>query len=302
MGPDASRDKSGDQAVWRDLVARLELPSPVDAAHAPWPDRENLGPAPVIQGPDAGAVAPPPNAPGADPAASEPPAEQPPGTGRAAVESGPAQQGTAPPETAPPGTAPPGTAEPGTTPPGTAQRGTAEPETAELGTAKPVTGQPGTGEPGQPAAERDGAGQPGASSQARRPRVIRPASFLGGAKSTDDRPAGQDGPAPGQESEPPAGSGLSFLDFLDEQDNQDDRYVPPPVPPLPKLDPVAKGAWLALFGGPGYLLVATMLSWQMPGWAELLAVAAFITGFVVLVSRLGDGPSRRDGPDQGAVI
>jgi hypothetical protein len=27
-----------------------------------------------------------------------------------------------------------------------------------------------------------------------------------------------------------------------------------------------------------------------------------VSGFVILVSRLGDGPSRRDGPDQGAVV
>ncbi len=78
--------------------------------------------------------------------------------------------------------------------------------------------------------------------------------------------------------------------------------MPPQIPPLPKLDPVARGAWTALFGGPGYLFLATTLSWQVPGWAELAAIVAFITGFVVLVSRLGDGPSRKDGPDQGAVV
>ena len=74
------------------------------------------------------------------------------------------------------------------------------------------------------------------------------------------------------------------------------------MPPQPKLDPVARGAWTALFGGPGYLFIATTLGWQVPGWAQLTAIVAFITGFVVLVSRLGDGPSRRDGPDQGAVV
>jgi hypothetical protein len=85
-------------------------------------------------------------------------------------------------------------------------------------------------------------------------------------------------------------------------DDADDRYKPPPLPPQPKLDPVAKCAWIALFGGPGYLLLATLLSWQIAGWAALTAVIAFVTGFVVLVVRLGDGPSKRDGPDQGAVV
>jgi hypothetical protein len=82
----------------------------------------------------------------------------------------------------------------------------------------------------------------------------------------------------------------------------DEPYIPPPLPPGPKLDPVAKGAWLALFGGPGYLLLATLLNWQISGWAALTAAIAFVTGFIVLVFRLGDGPSKRDGPDQGAVV
>jgi len=89
---------------------------------------------------------------------------------------------------------------------------------------------------------------------------------------------------------------------LDDDETGDERYIPPHVPPLPKLDPVARGAWTALFGGPGYLFIATALGWQVPGWAELATIIAFVAGFVVLVSRLEDGPSRRDGPDQGAVV
>ena len=45
MERDTSKDQSGDQAAWRALVARLELPSAVDPANPPWPDRENLHPA-----------------------------------------------------------------------------------------------------------------------------------------------------------------------------------------------------------------------------------------------------------------
>ena len=33
-------------------------------------------------------------------------------------------------------------------------------------------------------------------------------------------------------------------------DDDDDHFVPPVPPPLPRLDPVTKGAWVALFGGP----------------------------------------------------
>jgi hypothetical protein len=71
---------------------------------------------------------------------------------------------------------------------------------------------------------------------------------------------------------------------------------------LPHLDSVAKGAWTALFGGPAYLLVASIVGWVVPGWAALGAVAAFVGGFTIVVLRLGDGPSRGAGPDNGAVL
>jgi len=82
----------------------------------------------------------------------------------------------------------------------------------------------------------------------------------------------------------------------------DEDFVPPVPPPLPSLDPVAKGAWAALFGGPGYLLLATMVGWAIPGWAAFLAVAAFVGGFATLVVRMGEKPPRDSGPDDGAVI
>jgi hypothetical protein len=85
-------------------------------------------------------------------------------------------------------------------------------------------------------------------------------------------------------------------------DEEDDRYVPPPPPPLPRLDSVAKGAWAALIGGPLYLLLATLLGWQVSGVVALAAVAAFVGGFAVMIFRMGDGPSRGDGPDNGAVV
>jgi len=73
-------------------------------------------------------------------------------------------------------------------------------------------------------------------------------------------------------------------------------------PPLPTLDPVTKGAWAALFGGPAYLLIATMADWAVPGWAAFLAVGAFVAGFATLVIRMGDRPPRDSGPDDGAVL
>jgi hypothetical protein len=111
-----------------------------------------------------------------------------------------------------------------------------------------------------------------------RTRVIRPA--------TPPR-----GPAP-KAPEPDAGP----------PEDEDEHFVPPPPPPLPQLDPIAKGAWAALFGGPAYLVLASIIGWTVPGWAALVAVMAFVGGFAIVVLRLGDGPSRGDGPDSGAVI
>ena len=81
----------------------------------------------------------------------------------------------------------------------------------------------------------------------------------------------------------------------------EENFVPPVPPPLPSLDPVAKGAWAALFGG-AYLLIATMAGWAIPDWAAFLAVAAFVGGFATLVIRMGDRPPRDSGPDDGAVL
>lgn len=239
MGRDTSSDRGGDQAVWRDLVARLELPQAIDPADAPWPDRENL--TPVAR----------------------------PGRPEAEVQTAGRQERT---------------------------------DTSLQDKAN--SGQDGQEEPD--------IGQDSDESISRR-RVIRPATFLRFAETSQQGEAGHGAPRH-SEAKPGRGRhrrdgdvlgpGLDFQDLanLEFSDEDDERYVPPETPPQPKLDPIARGAWTALFGGPGYLFLATTLSWQVPGWAELAAIAAFITGFVVLVSRLGDGPSRKDGPDQGAVV
>ena len=242
---DTSRDQSGDQAAWRDLVARLELPSAIDPADAPWPDRDNLAAAPT------------------------------------------ASQEASPHDTASQEASP---------------HDTASQEASSRDANDP---QSGTGQ----------------SAPADRSRVIRPASFMRFAEPAGAQPSpGAAEVPPGLDRDPlrgraggrhtddggldePTHPDLGFLDYdaIDDHD-ADERYVPPQLPPQPKLDPVARSAWTALFGGPGYLFVATTLAWQVPGWAGLAATIAFIAGFVILVSRLGDGPSRRDGPDQGAVV
>ena len=74
----------------------------------------------------------------------------------------------------------------------------------------------------------------------------------------------------------------------------------PPEGPSRPLDPLTKAAWVALFGGPGYLFIATTLNWSIPGVAAFCAVAAFVAGVALLVFKLSDsGPP--DG-DDGAVV
>jgi len=86
-------------------------------------------------------------------------------------------------------------------------------------------------------------------------------------------------------------------------DSANDHYIPPAPPPLPRLDPVTKGAWLALFGGPLYLLISTAVGATISGLAAFLAVAAFVGGFVILVLRMDNGrPPDSGSDDDGAVV
>lgn len=98
------------------------------------------------------------------------------------------------------------------------------------------------------------------------------------------------------------GTGLGPRDHTAPDNPDDDHFTPPPPPPLPKLGTVTKFAWLALFGGPCYLLVATAVGWTVSGLAAFLAVAAFVGGFAVLVLRMDNGGPRDSGPDDGAVV
>ena len=129
----------------------------------------------------------------------------------------------------------------------------------------------------------------------------------GGAELDGTQPPGPRlGPRPGPFGGPPPGPPQIRIvrpaSAAPPPDDDDDHFVPPVPPPLPRLDPASKGAWVALFGGPLYLLIAVMASWQVPNWAAFCAVAAFVGGFATLVVRMGDRPPRDSGPDDGAVV
>jgi hypothetical protein len=117
----------------------------------------------------------------------------------------------------------------------------------------------------------------------------------------DDRDEGQDhsGRLPTARVIKPADPAEASATEDLEDPADEDHYVPPPPPPLPEGDVVSRVAWAALLGGPLYLLLTVLLSWEVPGWAAFFAVAAFIGGFVILVLRMGDDPR---GPDDGAVV
>lgn len=89
--------------------------------------------------------------------------------------------------------------------------------------------------------------------------------------------------------------------YFPPDEPEDEKYVPVPLPPPAKLDTLGKLAWAGLIGGPAYVLIVFLAGWTISGLAAFAATAAFITGFVILVLRLGDG-SKRDDDDDGAVV
>ena len=120
---------------------------------------------------------------------------------------------------------------------------------------------------------------------------------LAGPGGTTRGNAELDGTGPGS-----TGPGTGPRDAPIPDDPEAEHYTPPPAPPLPKLEPVTKGAWLALLAGPLYLIIAYAAGWTVSGLAAFLAVAAFVGGFALLVLRMDSGPPKDRGPDDGAVV
>jgi len=135
--------------------------------------------------------------------------------------------------------------------------------------------------------------------EAQDPDVIQAPRWIWGPGAR--RLPGRGVPASGTAASGTAGLGMPGAGV--PADDDDDHFIPPAPPPLPRLDPLAKGAWAALFGGPGYLVVATAAGWSVSGFAAFCAVAAFVAGFAILVLRMNDpGPGGPDDGDDGAVV
>ena len=88
----------------------------------------------------------------------------------------------------------------------------------------------------------------------------------------------------------------------EETDTEDGHYVPPPPPPLPKADRVTRWAWAAALGAPALAIVLPLIGQGVSGLTGIALVAAFLSGFGFLVSRMRTGPRVDDGPDDGAVV
>lgn len=84
--------------------------------------------------------------------------------------------------------------------------------------------------------------------------------------------------------------------------DDDEHFVPPPAPPVPSADPITRAAWTGLIGGPLFVIVSSMLGRGNEGFAMLLAVGAFVGGFVTLVTRMKDRPTLDESDDDGAVV
>ena len=88
----------------------------------------------------------------------------------------------------------------------------------------------------------------------------------------------------------------------EQPDDPDDHFRPPPPPPLPDIDRVSRFAWAGALGGPVVLVLAAMAGLQLEGWVGLLALLAFMAGFVTLVVRMKPRNDSDSGPDDGAVV
>ena len=102
---------------------------------------------------------------------------------------------------------------------------------------------------------------------------------------------------------PGDGSGYRPRHWAPPRDPEDEHYIPPVPPPLPKIHPVTALAWLALLGGPLYLLIGTANGAPISAFAAFLSVAVFVGGFVVILLRMDNGrPPDSGSGDDGAVV
>jgi hypothetical protein len=101
------------------------------------------------------------------------------------------------------------------------------------------------------------------------------------------------------DSGPPDAAGPAAAG-LPRDEAGEDGFEPPEPPPFPRGDLVSRAAWAGVMGGPVFLLLAALLWRSLPTFLLLIALAAFVGGFVTLVARMPQ--EHPDDPDDGAVV
>jgi hypothetical protein len=84
-------------------------------------------------------------------------------------------------------------------------------------------------------------------------------------------------------------------------DDPEDRFVPPVPPPAPRLPLPQRLAWFAVLGSPALLVVALLVSIDLPSLVGYALVAGFLGGFGYLVATMQRSRGR-DPWDDGAQL
>ena len=111
------------------------------------------------------------------------------------------------------------------------------------------------------------------------------------AQLDDASPAPAPPPAPAPAPSP--------ADDVDEE--PEERFVPPVPPPAPRLPLPKRLAWLAVLGSPTLLVVALLISYDVPSLLGYALVAAFVGSFVYLVATM-QRADQRNPWDDGAQL
>jgi hypothetical protein len=81
----------------------------------------------------------------------------------------------------------------------------------------------------------------------------------------------------------------------------EERFVPPAPPPAPRLPLPKRLAWLTVLGSPALLVLALLVSYDVPSLLGYALVAAFVGSFVYLVATM-QRADQRNPWDDGAQI
>jgi len=179
----------------------------------------------------------------------------------------------------------------------------AEPAAEETGSAGETSGSSGetTGPPGETTGSAEGATDTSDDQSDQSPRAWprgEPVQWPMNPWPKNPWPQAQspEPSAPGVPAVPPAGQAWRGHEVEDDED--EDHFEPPPVTPLPAGDLAFWGILAGMGGGPLLLLYLVFFDRYAVYWI-LTAIAMFVGGFVLLVSRM---PGHHGEDDDGARL